>query len=137
MTYTTRFKSSMAFYYPKEYILGHWSCIQGYQGMIREEIHLFIDNFKYFTFYSNHCSKHANVMLERSPILDKYHGLSQPTILYSLNNNFNETTINQIYGYSSNYKEKYDTATTIAINSMGFDLSAIQCCYLFFSTFNP
>ena len=29
-----------------------------------------------------------------------------------------------------NYKDNYDTATTIANKSMGFDLSAIQSCLL-------
>ena len=28
-----------------------------------------------------------------------------------------------------NYKDKYDTTTTTANKSMGFDLSAIQSCY--------
>ena len=29
---------NMPFYYHKEYILGCWSCIQGYEGMIQEEM---------------------------------------------------------------------------------------------------
>ena len=39
----------MLFYYRNEYVLGRWSFIQGNKGMIQEEIHKFIDNFKYFT----------------------------------------------------------------------------------------
>ena len=50
MTYTTRFRlSKYAFYYHKEYILGHWSCIKLNKGMVQEEIYQFIDNLKYFT----------------------------------------------------------------------------------------
>ena len=48
--------------------------------MIQEEIHLFIDNFKYFTFYSNHCSKHADVILER--YLTMYSGGIQCSVGY-------------------------------------------------------
>ena len=33
---------NMLFYYHKECILGHWSCIHGNKGMIEEEIHIFI-----------------------------------------------------------------------------------------------
>ena len=39
----------MLFYYHKEYKFRCWSCIQGYQAMIQEGIHEFIENFKYFT----------------------------------------------------------------------------------------
>ena len=35
-----------------------------------------------------------------------------------------------------NYKDKCDTATTTANKLMGFDLSAIQCCHLFFFIHN-
>ena len=46
--YSMTFITSCIFYYHKEYILGSWSCTQGYKGMIQEEILKLIANFKYF-----------------------------------------------------------------------------------------
>ena len=44
--------------------------------------------------------------------------------------NFETSMKQKQSGYQVNYKDNYDTTTTTANKSMGFDLSAIQSCFV-------